>query len=427
MYLTYKVKIRPDKVAINKLWQVSYICKDIWNILNEERHNTRTNYYKQKKELPELKKKNSIFKIPSSQVLQEVVKSLNVAWSSYFTKKKNGDKKTKPPKYKSYKYFFAQKYPQNNISFVLKKNILKLAYGKNKNTWIEIKIPELLDTNKVKTVIISYDRVSKNWYASITKEVNEPEYQDSKHNMYFDPGCKTALTGIKTDYTIHEYDINPLRELCFKYYKLIDSLMSKRDKKRKGSRKYRYLNAKISKLYIKLRTIKKHYLHKLANQILNQHQDVSSFNIGDWNKLQTVANTEYKFINKRINRQVQNNNPLGELIECLNYKALLKGQRVEKFDESGTTRTCSQCGYINKTHINPQIRIFKCPICGFVCERDINSVLNNLKSKQYAKWLGLSSMDALSIARYSLNPTSGKNRSTQQRVFILNYQDTCSL
>jgi len=33
------------------------------------------------------------------------------------------------------------------------------------------------------------------------------------HLLYFDPWCKTALTGIKTDGTICEYDINPLRQL----------------------------------------------------------------------------------------------------------------------------------------------------------------------------------------------------------------------
>jgi putative transposase len=427
MYLTYKVKIYPDKVAINKLWQVSYICKDLWNIFNEQRYNSKTNYYKQKKELPKLKKENELFKIPSSQVLQEVTKSLDKSWKSYFSHRKQGNKKAKPPKYKSYKYFFTQKYPQANVSFIIENNKLKLAYGKNKKTWIEIKIPELSDIDRIKTVTIFYDKVSKNWYASIVKEVELSVLKDNPHQIYFDPGCKTALTGIKTNYNIYEYDLNPLKELCFKYYQLIDKLTSMRDKKQKSSRRYRYLNTKIHKLYVKIRGIKHHYLHKLTNTILDNNPDVSSFNIGNWKKRETLANTGYKFVNKRINRQVQNNNPLGKLIEYLSYKSLLRGQKVEKFNESGSTRTCSRCGYVYKTGINPQIRTFKCPNCGFECERDINSVLNNLKSYQYATWLGLRDIEFLSIVRYQLKPQSGENRNTLNRVCVLNYQDACSL
>ena len=163
------------------------------------------------------------------------------------------------------------------------------------------------------------------------------------------------------------------------------------------------------------------------NKILDENTDVSSFYIGDWKKQETLAKTNYKFVNSRINRQVQNNNPLGKLIEYLSYKSLLRGQKVEKFNESGTTRTCSRCGYVYKEGINPQIRVFKCPNCGFECERDINSVLNNLKSYQFATWLGLRDIEFLSIARHQLKPQSGENRSTLNRVLILNYQDACSV
>src|SRR5664279_6259344 len=62
--------------------------------------------------------------------------------------------------------------------------------------------------------------------------------------LYFDPGCKTALTGIKTDGTIHEYDINQLRQLNLNHYILIDHLKSRRDKKKRGSKQWRRLNSK---------------------------------------------------------------------------------------------------------------------------------------------------------------------------------------
>jgi transposase len=90
------------------------------------------------------------------------------------------------------------------------------------------------------------------------------------------------------------------------------------------------------------------YLHTLANKILNEHEDESHFMVGDWDKRKTLADTKNKFVNKSINRAVQNNNPLGILFDILKYKAKRLGQVAQKFDERGTARTCSSCGYVHK-------------------------------------------------------------------------------
>jgi len=424
-YLSDKIQIHPDQVAIEKLWAVSYACKDVWNILNEQRHNPeiKTNYYNQKKQLPVLKQEHAQLKIPSSQVLQEAVKSLHASWQMFFTKLRNGDNKVRPPRFKSYKYFFTQKYPQSGVSFEITDNVLRLAYGKNKSDWIEIKLPEREhDFESVRNVTVSFDKTDKKWYACLTRSVIIPEHTSNPHTIYFDPGCKMTLTGIKTDGTVVEYDINPLRQLNLKHYQLIDKLKSLRDTKQKHSKRWRRLNRKISNIYRKIRTQAKHYLHKLANKILDDHPD-TDFKVGNWDKQQTFADTGIVFINKRINRQVQNNNPVQKLVGYLRYKALMRAQQVEEFDERGTTKTCSRCDY--KQNMPPGKRVYACPECGFRVERDINSVLNFLKNDNYALWQGLS--DKLSIARYSFNPVSGANRKTEYRPVILNYQDARGL
>jgi len=425
VYLTDKIQVYPDQTAIAKLWVVSYACKDVWNYLNEQRCNPeiKTNYYNQKKQLPLLKQQQPELKLPSSQVLQEVVKSLNASWQIFFTKRKNGDTEVNPPKFKSYKYFYTQKYPQQGTSFEITDNILRLAYGTNKSTWIEIELPNReYDFQHVKNVTISFDKSEKKWYVCLARYVSMPEYQPNKYTIYFDPGCKMTLTGIKTDGTVVEYDINPLRQLNTKHYQLIDKLKSLRDRKQKHSKRWRRLNKKIGNIYRKIRTQTKHYLHKIANQILNDHPG-TDFMVGDWDKQQTLADTGITFVNKRINRQVQNNNPVKKLVGYLNYKAVIAGQQVEEFDERGTTRTCSGCG--NKQDMPPSKRVYHCPICGFKVERDINSVLNFLKIHNYAMWHGLS--NELSIVSYSLNPVTGANPKIETRSVILNYQDARGL
>ena len=326
IYLTDKIRVFPNQLAIDKLWQASYVCKDVWNILNNDKKSNQTNYYDQKKMLPIIKSENPSFKLPSSQVLQEVVKALHAGWNMFFTKLKNCDTNVKPPRFKSYKYFFTQKYPQQKISFEFNKNTLRLAYGKNKSEWIELVIPERdYDLNTIKNVTISYDKLLKHWYICMTRDIKLPEALRSSKIVFFDPGTKMALTGIRTDHTAWEYDLTPLRELSMKHYKLIDTLKSLRDKKQKGSRRWRRFNKTISNIYRKIRTQTKHYLHIMANKILEDHPD-HDFRIGDWNKQQTLADTGHKFIDKRINRQVQNNNPVKRLVGYLQYKAALKGQ-----------------------------------------------------------------------------------------------------
>jgi len=454
MYLADRIRIQPDHTAIQKLWMVSYVCKDVWNILNDRKITHSSNYYELKRMLPELKQGCERMRLPSSQVLQDVVKSLDTAWSSYFTKKRNGDTEARPPKFKSYKYFFTQKYTQNRVSFKIEGNILSLAYGKSPNDWIQITIPDReYDFATVKTVTISYDRRSKAWYASLVREVEvfdivtasiemahkrpylspevfcplpvayNPFTRRPVHILYFDPGCKTTLTGIKTDGTIWEYDINPLRQLNFKLYQLIDTLKSRRDRKKRGSRQYRRLNRKIKDIYIRINTQTKQYLHKLANRILQDHSDVIRFMVGDWDKRSTLSNTGIAFLDSRINRQVQNNNPVQRLIEYLTYKAEMQCKEVKKFNERGTTRTCSMCGHVIHEGLSPSVRVFHCEECGFDIGRDINSVLNFLKLYQYALWQGLRAIASLSIARIQFNPLSGKNRTVCIRQVILNYQD----
>lgn len=429
LYLTEKIRIQPGKQALELLWGVSHACKDIWNALNDDKVQNRTGYYDQKRQLPLMKQTDPRLALPSSQVLQEVVKELHSCWKSFFELRKNGETKSNHPGFRSYKRFFTQKYPQNGTSFEVVGNTLRLAYGKTRKDWIEIPLPETkAEPSRYKTVTISYDEVSKNWYASFAREVALATPMTGTKGLWFDPGCKTTLTGIRSDLTFWEYDINPLRQLVMKHYQLIDDLKSQRDTKTKGSNLYRRLNSKIKKLYRKINSQSRQYLHTLANRILKDHPEVSEFHIGDWDKRKTLADTGIKFKDRRINRQVQNNNPLQKLVGYLSYKARILGRKVIKFNEKGSTRTCSHDGFVITKGVDPAQRIFTCPKCGFTTERDINSVLNFLKSFTPAVWHGLTGKNTpVSIARTSFNPWTGKNRPVLNRTVILNYQDARGL
>jgi putative transposase len=413
MILTKKVQIYPDHKTREKLWGVSCLCKDLWNAAVEQRRDPKTwgkvNIYSQKKELPFIKKEFCEYKVPSSQVLQNVLYAVESAYQMFFTKRRKGDQDVRPPKFKSYRDFFAQRYSQWKTSFIVTaENVLKLAYGTKPSEWLEIKLPASIAGNPKTCTICLKD---KKWYACFTYEVDEPTARQEGPALYFDPGCITTLAGIKTSGQFIQYDINPLRKVNIETYRLIDQLTSVRDKtKKKGSYRWRRLNSRIKKLYSKINTRTKMYLHKLANRILIDHPEVRIFRVGDWEKQHTLADTGIEYVNRQINRAVQNNNPVGKLIEYLAYKVKLKSQACDKFDERGSTRTCPRCNHINPG-VPPAQRTFVCEKCSFTYPRDHKSCLSFIKSHESAVWRRLCDSAFAGLdrsVRTSLHPFSLK-------------------
>jgi putative transposase len=422
MFLTKKVPISPSKVALEKMWSTSWACTRVFNAGLEQRRDKKSygkvNIYTQKRELSALKKECPEFKKPASQVLQNSLFSLDQAYKMFFTKHKNGDKEVRPPKFRSTKYFFTQEYSQKKISFDLSiPGQLALAYGSSKKDWIIIPVATA-DYSNVKTVKLAQDKSSKKFYVCMSYEVKTPDLKTEGDILYFDPGCKTSLTGIKTNGEFFEYDFNTLRKINISSYKLIDELKSKRDKKKsRNSQAFRRLSRRICGLFAKINARTKAYLHSLANQILNDHPEVKAFKIGDWDKRKTLADTASTFVNKTINRAVQNNNPLGILIGILSYKARLRGQEVGKVDERGTTRTCSKCDYVHQAGLSPGKRVFVCEQCRFTFPRDHQSCLNFVKRFEPALWPRLPDILSGSSTRLELAPFSFKpQRSVNQLI-----------
>lgn len=415
MHLTLKLKIQPKAEAQEKLWEVSHRCTELWNACLEQRKDPKAwgkvDVYTQKKELPALKKSCEEFKVPSSQVLQNVVFDLDSAYQMFFTKRKQGDMSVGQPRFKSRGTFHTQEYPQPKTSFTIEAGILRLAYGKSPKDWISLPLPDhawaILGTPK--TVKIGIDSLTRDWFICLSHEIEAASAKDVGHVVLFDPGCKTALTGVKTDGTFWEYDMTPLKKLNMDTYKLIDELRSKLDSlKSRVSKAARRMRRMIKKLYRKIGTRSKTYLHTLANHILADHPDAKEFKVGDWDKRETLADTGYSFVNKKINRAVQNNNPLQKLIGILKYKATRLGQSVQKVDERGTTRTCSLCDFQHKDGLKPDIREFSCPGCGFKFPRDHNSSLNLLKRYESAAWHRLPETDPGRSRKVALGPFSCK-------------------
>ena len=63
-----------------------------------------------------------------------------------------------------------------------------------------------------------------------------------------------------------------------------------------------------------------------------------------------------------------------KFIQMLGYKAENSGCELRKVDPRNTTKTCSNCGHIQKMHLWD--RTYKCKDCLFELDRDENASIN---------------------------------------------------
>jgi len=77
-----------------------------------------------------------------------------------------------------------------------------------------------------------------------------------------------------------------------------------------------------------------------------------------------------------------------DLIQKIKYKARLEGVPIIEVSPRNTSKTCSGCGYIRMKFKNQ--RLFHCPNCGLVIDRDLNASIN-IARKGAEELSGLSS------------------------------------
>jgi len=65
------------------------------------------------------------------------------------------------------------------------------------------------------------------------------------------------------------------------------------------------------------------------------------------------------------------------LIQLCSYKASNAGKSLLQIDPRGTTQRCSDCGKVVKKSLSE--RVHRCPNCGLLLDRDLNTTFNMLK------------------------------------------------
>ncbi len=229
------------------------------------------------------------------------------------------------------------------------------------------------------------------------------------HNVVaLDPNHKNFCYAVGTDGKATEIH-NPyfLKALD----KRIDHLKAKRDhcqKKAKQvtredgstfwfpSRRWRMLNARLQDVYRKRREQTKQFLYTVANRL---YHDYDAVGVGDY-----VPHGGG--ITRQMRRSMNNQSLNRRFKQVLCWVALRSGKQSLEWEESGSTRTCHDCGYVLVEGLPPEVREWDCagPECSSHHLRDENAARNGLT--RTLKALGL--------------PCSGRREVSSRRAWRFN-------
>ena len=144
-------------------------------------------------------------------------------------------------------------------------------------------------------------------------------------------------------------------------------LQKQLSRKQKGSNNRDKARIKLAKVYKKITDKKQYYLHQITNYLIDENQIICMEDL----------NVKGMLRNHKLAESIQELN-FGEFRRMFEYKAKWYSRYlvfVDRFYSS--SKTCNECGYVNKT-LKLSDRVWTCPDCGKIIERDYNAALNIL-------------------------------------------------
>ena len=341
MEKAYKFRAYPAKEQQYIINGQMFLAKQLYNMLLEKsRENFRDTgktftRYDMNKWITQLKRRRPEFKEIYSQVLQNVADRTAKAYQNFFYRlnaRKKGKKiKVGFPRFKS--FVPSLTYPQQGFKIERKRVHLSKIGRVNFVNHREI-------VGKVKTLAIKNTR-SGEWYITLSVEQEaKPSISNNKPKVGLDLGLMeyatlsdgTKITNMRFGRKLSNKTKRAQREI------------SKREKGGKNRNKSRIKVARILEHATRQR---EDYLHKVSNTFVNSYSFIGHENL-------QIANMAK---NHRFARNI-NDASWAKFIQFLHYKAENAGCEIVGVDPKNTTKTCSECGNVQRISLNE--RLYEC-------------------------------------------------------------------
>ena len=304
----------------------------------------------------------------SSNVMKNAVQTASKALDDFFDNQKGY------PKFKS-------RHKSKESFYVNYESIRRLPNGFQGEKLGYVKTSEPLPKikGKYKNPHISFD--GKNWYLSVGYEVKPQKNELTDKSIGIDLGIKelAVLSNGKVYKNINKTRrINQLKKRLLreqrKLSRKIESNIESRDSRHRPiwkrplreCKNIERQNRKIRLIHKKLTDIRNNYLHQTTTEIAKTKPSrivMEDLNVRGMmkNRHLSQAISEQKFY--EFKRQIK--------YKCEYYGIIF----VEVGRFYASSKICSHCGHI-KTDLKLSDRIYKCPECGLVIDRDLNAAIN---------------------------------------------------
>lgn len=357
MLKVLRYRIYPTKSQRTRMVDTLELCRWTYNETLAvrknayEREGKSVSYYETKKLLPQWKDEKPELNCVHSQVLQEVVKRVDLAYQAFFRRVEERDDPGYP-RFKGYGRYDSFTYTQSGFS--LKPGKLWLS----KIGDIKIKLHRAI-LGEIQRLTIRRMPTGK-WNASFIVEVKPDE-----------PLPKTGLSigidvGLKSFITLSngEYVDNP------RFFVHEEKALAKAQRRLSQAEKGTPDRAKTLKV-----------VHRVHERITNKREDfiqklslslVKSYDLIVFEDLNIKGMVKNHCLAKHIADAAWN-----KLITTTSYKAEWAGKRVELVNPSNTSQICSGCGQLVQKDLSE--RVHSCPFCGLTLDRDHNAAINILR------------------------------------------------
>ncbi len=365
--MTWEFKLEPTAEQVSEIEHILSVCRQVWNFALRERKiwlDSRKspinacsligeyiispdqpfpNYHIQAKQLTVAKKENEQLRSINAQVLQQVLRNLEVSFERW------KQRKAGLPRFKNQARMRSFVFPQMLKNCVSNDRIKLPQLGWVKVRWSR-QIPDLFSVKQARIV-----RKASGYFVmlSLQSDLNVPAVPFHGHVIGIDVGLEYFLS------TSDGLQVKRPRFFNQLHRKL--KLLQRRLKmKHKGSANRAKLLRKIARVHQRIADTRKDWHFKLAHKLCNQANSIF------------VEDLDFRIMAKGMLGKYTLDAGLGQFLnQILPWVCWKRDVYYGKVNARGTSQQCPDCG--SQVTKDLSVRIHQCPECGSTKPRDIAS------------------------------------------------------
>jgi len=351
----YKYRVYPTDEQKQQLARTFGCCRFVYNWALRKKtdafyKDNQRLYYKDLSEaLTTLKKQEATVWLSevSSVPLQQTLRHLDRAFINFF------EGRGAYPTFKKKRNQQAATYTSN--AFIWRDGTITLA---KQDEPLDIRWSRSLpDGVKPSSVTVSKDCADR-YFISILVEEEIDHMPASDHSIGADLGLKDFVA-----LSSGEIVGNP--KFFAKDEKTLAKAQRRHAKKKKGSKNRDKARKKVARIHARIADRRRDFLHKLSTRLIRENQTIC---------VETLA-VKNMVKNHKLAKAIHDVG-WSEFVSQLDYKANWYGRTLVKIDRwYPSSKRCFDCGHILDS-LTLDVRVWTCPECGVVHDRDINAAMN---------------------------------------------------